>query len=378
MRRRAPLSLPYASELPALCAAIEGRPASLPDGEGVASAESAARLVDAALHHNLAGQLLGAASQGQLDLPAAEHQRLVEATAVRLVHGMRLRRELPAVISALADACGRPPLLLKGPAVADRLYPEPALRPFADLDLLVPRDRLDDAMRGLGEIGYESMVELRPGYAERFGHDRHAMRQVAGSRIEIEVHWRVGDDPVGSVLSHERLAARSEPLALEGSIAAVPDLPDQLLILAVHLLSDRAKRLCWVNDIALLARALDDGAWAEAFDRADELRLGWVLHRALDYADAHLEVGRARPTRPQAPPPWGPLRAVEELDARAAPHLGRLLMLRRRDRARYLRAVLWPTASGLRGTVGLDAAPTWRLVLRHGRRALLSIARPRR
>ena len=378
MRRRVPLSLPYAEPVFALCAAIGGEPVTLPNGDGASPAERAGRLVEAALHHNVAGYVLHAAANGRLELPAAEHHRLVKATAWRVGHSIRLRNELAGVMSALVEACELPPLLLKGPAVADRLYPQPGLRPFTDLDILVPRDELDNAARALESVGYEVLIEFRPGYAERFGHDRHAVRQVGAARLDVEVHWRVGDDPVGSVLSYERLAPRSEPLAVGGATVRATALPDQLLVLAMHLLSDREKRLCWVNDIALLAAAVDAEAWEEGFGRAEELGLSWVLHRALDYAHAYLGVARARPAPSRAPPRWGPMRAVEELDARAAPHFGRLIALGWRDRARFLHAVLWPTGAGLRGTVGFDAAPRWRLVLRHGRRALLGFVPAKR
>jgi hypothetical protein len=68
---------------------------------------------------------------------------------------------------------------------------------------------------------------------------------------------------------------------------------------------------------------------------------------------------------------------VEELDAAASLHFGRLAALRGRDRAAYLRRVLIPSREGLRGTVGGDDAPTWRLVGRHVRAAAAGL-RPRR
>ena len=102
-----------------------------------------------------------------------------------------------------------------------------------------------------------------------------------------------------------------------------------------------------------------------------------MLHRALDYVERHLGFERARPLEAGPPPAWGPLRAVEELDAGASLHFGRLAVMRGREKAAYLRRVLVPSREGLRGTVGKDGAPTWRLVGRH-LRATAAGLRPRR
>jgi hypothetical protein len=118
-----------------------------------------------------------------------------------------------------------------------------------------------------------------------------------------------------------------------------------------------------------------DEQWRGAFAVADELGLSWALHRGLDYCAHHLGFGRPRPTRPGPPPPWGPLRAVESLDVRASPHIGRLVSLGWRERPAYLRAVLVPTREGLRGTVGRTGdEPTWRLLARHARQTVLGLA----
>src|SRR5262249_54962237 len=152
-----------------------------------------------------------------------------------------LRRELPSVVEALREASIEP-VLLKGPAVADRWYEERALRPFVDLDLLVPRNCLADAAAALSPLGYEVQVEFRPGFGAEHGHDEHAGRRIGRSRIAVEVHWRIGDDPAGDALSWERLARDAD--RLDGVLVLAPRA--QLVALAVHLLSDRAKRLLWI------------------------------------------------------------------------------------------------------------------------------------
>ena len=99
---------------------------------------------------------------GRLALPAVEAQRVRDEAAIRgLLHG-RSSAELAAIEPLLTEACSHRPLVLKGPAAA-RLYPEPALRPFADLDLLVPRDRLAAAAKALEPRGYRTAGGVRAG-----------------------------------------------------------------------------------------------------------------------------------------------------------------------------------------------------------------------
>jgi Uncharacterised nucleotidyltransferase len=356
--RRAPFRLPYADQVPLLAATLAGEPVRPADG---------ARFVGAALHHNVAAYALEHA-----ELAAGDGRSLEDAYAVQVLRTGVLRRALPPVAAELATACGAPPIVVKGAAVGERLYPDWRLRPYLDLDLLVPRVQLDAAVAALVASGFDALEEFRPGYAETLGHDVHVARGTGIASVHVELHWRVSDDAIGVPLDHARIAATAEVLELEGAALAAPSPQLQLLVLALHLLSDRAKRLAWIHDLVLAARALDDDAWDDAFATARELDLAWVLHRALDYARVHLGFERTRPLSAGEPPPWGPVRAVESLDARAAPHFGRLAALGWRERAAYLRTVFVPTRAGLRASVGHDGAATPVLVMRHLGRVLRS------
>jgi hypothetical protein len=357
--RRRPLSLPHDDQTPLLAELARG---------GAVEAADPDRLVRAALYHGFAVDALGAAREGRLALPEGQRRTLADVAAIGVLRSAALRRELPAV----AEAAGEP-VLVKGPALADRYYPDPRLRPFVDLDLLVPPERLRDAAAALAPLGFEVREEFRPRFAEIHGHDVHMVKRIGSYEIGVELHWRIGDDPIGNGLDHELLLAEAERL----NGVAVPGTSQQLLVVSLHLLSDRAKRLVWVRDVERVARSADEPDWERAFALAEELGLAWVLHRALDYAAEHLGLDRDRP-RPAGPPPdWGPVRAVEELDMRASTHVGRLAALRWRERPAYLWSVLVPTRAGLRGTVGGDGAPTWRLAARHASKALAGLA-PRR
>lgn len=367
--RREHLTLPYADQVPLLARVLKL-------GSQVQPTEPD-RLVAAALHHNVAGYAARARHAGRLVLPQAAGRALEDFNTGAVVQTAVLRRELGTISVPLERACGAPALVIKGPALAERFYPDWRLRTCADLDLMVPLSRLESACRCLESLGYERLVEFAPGYAERHGHDVHLHRRLGKRwRVDVELHWRVGDDPAGTAISHERLSADAETVQIDGCSLPTPAAPAHLVLLSVHLLSDRAKRLAWVNDLTLVAGSLDPVEWEQAFATADTWGLLWPLHRALDYAQHHLGLRRERP-RPAGPRlAFGPLRAVEELDLRASPHVGRLAAMGWRERAGFLRTVLVPTRAGLEGTVGTgDGASAWQLLRRHVRKARAGLAR---
>ncbi|MER3458636.1 MAG: hypothetical protein C4309_08450, partial [Chloroflexota bacterium] len=57
------------------------------------------------------------------------------------------------MIGAL-EAASIPAIVLKGPALALTIYPDPALRVIGDLDLLVRREQVEQAMAALHSLGY--------------------------------------------------------------------------------------------------------------------------------------------------------------------------------------------------------------------------------
>ena len=367
MLRRRPFALPDADQVPALVDVLDARrPVAPPDPDA---------FVAAAIAHRVIGACTIALDEGRLSLVSTAARRLRDGQAVATLRSALLRRELEAIASPLGTAIDAAPIVLKGPAIADRFYRDHRLRPFADLDLLVPHDRLPRAAAALASMGYREQVELREGFGARHGHDVHMARPIGRQHADVELHWRVGDDPLGEALSHQRLLGATRPTGPGG--LRVPAPPDQLLVSSMHLLSDRLKRLVWVEDIRRISAALDEASWTAAFERAGEVGLLWVLNRALDYAEHHLSYRRPRPLPSAGPPPWGPLRAVEELDLRASVHVGRLAALGWRSRTGYLRDVLLPTRAGLRGTVGADGAGTLRMAARHLTRAARGLA-PRR
>lgn len=204
------------------------------------------------------------ASPGLLDLRAHGLQLLAarrwRATGMPLPDGL-VREELqaawrthaaPRVLAEVRAACDDPVILVKGPAVAAR-FPDPAARPFIDLDLLVPDARATQAaLLGAGFRLSGDPADY-PAYL-------HHLPPVCWPEvpISIEVHsrlkWVDGLEPP----PFEVLAAAAEPTALgiEGILTPAP--AGHTLVLTGHLWAhDPLARLLRVLDVALMAEASD-------------------------------------------------------------------------------------------------------------------------
>jgi len=302
------------AQLPALRALlIDGTP--LPRDDATTAA---------ALYHRLEGYAVRA-DPGSPLLHA--HRQIALSTAL-------VRAQLPAA----AQALGSEPVLVKGPAAA-ALHPSPELRPYGDLDLVVPRAELRDAAATLQAAGWRLSRAPRmgvaggepwEGFAEAYGHELGLARDVGSHVVGLELHWRLTDDPRVDALDRDALARGGSEL--DGAV--VPATPVLLLALAVHLVAHPDRRLLMVQDVALAARH------GVPFDLAEELGLAWELDLALEATQeyAGLEVDRRpRPARP----PLGPLRtALWPVPRPLGVHVGRLAALPGPERLRYVGAGL--------------------------------------
>jgi hypothetical protein len=102
--------------------------------------------------------------------PVTDEQarQVSEDHATMLSSNLVLERLLLEVTATLGTA-GVDAYVLKGPALARLLYPDPSIRLFGDLDLLIRSEDYDQACKALTSAGYERQYwGPRPGWDERF------------------------------------------------------------------------------------------------------------------------------------------------------------------------------------------------------------------
>lgn len=183
---------------------------------------------------------------------------------------------------------GVPCILLKGAGyLAQDLVMADGRLP-SDVDIMVPRDRLDEVERALLEAGwqYENADPYDQHYYRAWSHEL-APLQAPGQALELDVHHTILP-PLGR-LKPQTSALLAASLPVSGSPFNVLCAADQVLHAAAHLFqdSDCTGRLRDLVDIDALMRAhaaTDASFWAALVQRAALHSLGRPLWYATAFA----------------------------------------------------------------------------------------------
>ena len=207
-------------------------------------------------------------------------QRMRQRTGLSLV----LRRQALKIITRMQEA-GLPAIILKGSDFSDRLYSHPSLRPFTDVDLLIPQRILPETRRVFSESGYQpaaARMKYQTGYGEE------SWRHTEQSGGTVEIHWNL----VNSPSLRRALSVTYEDLQLEThQNRPRPSAAATLLIAAVHgVASHGVDRLQVLGDVVQTVRGtagtLDEAWLTQAIPRtgtdralATALALAYKMYR---------------------------------------------------------------------------------------------------
>jgi hypothetical protein len=309
------------------------------------------------------------ADAGWTGVPPSARRRLTDALAASRARHLVMTRELGRILKRCA-AEGLAVVVLKGPVLAESVYPDPALRPFSDLDLLVrPADRLrvDVVLRDLGH----RRVADEHSWDFDIAYDGATVYE-SPDHVRIDLHWELLTEPrFVCDLDEAGIWERSVEITVAGQAARGLQREDLVLYLAAHLAVHHslAGLLRYVDLALLLELRGGDVDWATLQARAARWRIGRALFFVLLGACALFGTS-VPPTVLAALRPRGPrARLLAALVRRSddgrllrLEHLITLLLVDRgRDLAGALRHALWPSAGWMRARYGIDAA--WRPAL---------------
>lgn len=216
---------------------------------------------------------------GGASMPGDVADALGASARACVAFNLALRHELGRVLCAFARA-GLAVMPLKGPVLADELYPAPLLRPSADLDLLVRAGDCVAAARVLTDLGYVRRPDDEQGAAY------HAI--FTGRGVDLELHHDLGEAHV-SRLDVEAIWRAAVSTRWQDAPVQRMATPHHLMYLAFHAAKDGLASLKALVDIALLverhARALP---WPVVATEARAAHVGPVVYLALREARALL------------------------------------------------------------------------------------------
>jgi hypothetical protein len=199
----------------------------------------------------LSGLLLAAVHAGQLPVQEDQRRQVVAMHTVATTHVLRLEGFLLRSLDrfAAADIEVR---LLKGSAVAHLDYPNPTLRPFADVDLLVRSKDFDRATRALLASGHRRyFTEMAPGFDRRFS---KGVSFASAEDLQLDLHRTLAQGPFGLTLRLDDLWASHRHFTLAGRrISALGD-DERFLHACYHAaLGDFPPKLQPHRDVAQMA-----------------------------------------------------------------------------------------------------------------------------
>jgi hypothetical protein len=196
-----------------------------------------ARLTQRACAHGIAPLLYHTVQRMGLTgvLPPATLEvwrRVSYATAVtQTLFSQALQR----VLQALQDH-GIAVIVLKGAALAETVYPSPAVRPMRDVDLLVRAEALSRVEGTLVALGYRLTAGTRPKAWWRAQHYHWAFRQPEPPPFDVplEVHWHIERPSRPFTIAIEDLWQRAMPATIAGVNTRILAPEDLLMHLCLH------------------------------------------------------------------------------------------------------------------------------------------------
>ncbi len=220
---------------------------------------------------------------------------------------LELERILPGITW---DACR--PVVLKGAALAPGYYARPEERWFLDLDILVPRNMVEEVCRRLETMGYTPFSAHRdPLYYDR----HHLHRIMMGPQGScVEVHWDLTLPASIYKFDLPGVFNRAKPMALgrQTMLTAAP--VDQILHSVYQHIADGFVDLKRVMDMSLLLRGLSDDEilylMKESGRTKMNLALGVSLHLVKSLCGFSLPGGVPHSLEPG----WATARTLQGLD----------------------------------------------------------------
>ncbi|MGQ9600811.1 MAG: nucleotidyltransferase domain-containing protein [Anaerolineae bacterium] len=259
---------------------------------------------------------------GVLSIPEEPYEALRRDFYAAAARAMVAERQLAQVLQALAEA-GVPTLVVKGAAVG-AYYPDPALRSYGDLDVVVPRHQLEQATAALARLGYQGSGQKQ----WRLAHHFHLppLHHETG-RLTVEVHWQLDRPEQPWRLPVEELWARAVPWAVAGQPTLRLEGVDTVLYLSLHTLSHHLARLGLrpLCDLAQVIEGWGPSEWEALVRRAVDYRLTRAVYLMLRLAEevlqamAPVQVREALSPHPEDPAVGNWIAAFLDPDLRSVP-----------------------------------------------------------
>ena len=215
-------------------------------------------------------------------------RRLRAAYYVNAVRNTLLFQELQNILRTLGRR-GRAAIVLKGAALAETVYPNRALRPMSDLDLLIHKEELVDVEELFAELDYvldEKQLKMKEWYDTHYHHLAFHKVLAPSLTLRCEIHWSLERPTRPFPIDIDGIWKRAVPATIADIQALVLSPEDLLVHLCLHTCKHRLtggfRAFC---DIAETIRHFgQDMDWKQIHARASEWRINTFVYVPLRLA----------------------------------------------------------------------------------------------
>lgn len=250
----------------ALRGCVSGPGRDLWELHGALARPAGVALVGAAERHGVVGHLWIAARTAPY-----VHPHVTAVLEEAYAHTKHLRSRGLADLARLGRVLDRAGILwavVKGPILAETVYPHPELRSYRDVDVLVPPAAFSAAQRALEAAGARPLDrEAALLRAERTG---SAHLTLPGGSL-CDLHWHLLGDREwrrSFRLPTDTLLRRSRRIVCGGVELAALDPVDGFLHLALDTCLSGADRLIRMKDLDEMVRAWGPSGWSQVVGRS--------------------------------------------------------------------------------------------------------------
>ena len=183
-------------------------------------------------------------------VPERQRDILKKSYLASLLRNKRLYDSLAKVLHEFAER-SVPTVLLKGAALCLDTYDDMALRPFGDLDILIPRERVNECRSVMEALGYKLVKGIYFPIPDDQNDELGCEWAYVQAESIVELHWNLVTRLSPFRIDVESLWEGTREVEAEGERALALSLENQLLHLCLHQYKHHWEHLRDLTDIAL-------------------------------------------------------------------------------------------------------------------------------
>ncbi len=228
---------------------------------------------------------------GLSDLIAAnQFEKLRTIYLSSVLNNHKLYQHLSRVLALFAEK-EIPVILLKGAALGINTYPDSALRPFGDLDIMVHKKDVRQGQKLLGDLGYQLVKNIYFPVPDERNDELGCEWTYHLDSTVVELHWSLIDKLNPFNVDIERFWNNVEPVNVNKQRALVLNPANQILHLCLHQSKHLWKHLRDLTDIGLImenfAARID---WEKLYFDAKSQDLDLCIFYSISLAQKVLEI----------------------------------------------------------------------------------------